>query len=56
MKRSRQVVPLIFVLAAAVFPSSVAAEPPAAACNVGTELAHTLVTTEQAHEAIPLCP
>jgi hypothetical protein len=55
MKRSRKVVPLIFVLPTAVFPSSVGAEPPAA-CNVGTELAHTLVFTEEAHEAIPLCP
>jgi hypothetical protein len=55
MKRFRHVVPIVFVLATAVFPSSVAAEPPAA-CNVGTELAHTLVTTDAAHEAIPLCP
>lgn len=27
---------------------------PAAACNQGTSLAHTLVTSEVAHESIPL--
>ena len=55
MKRSRPLLSLLFALAALAFPASVGAEPPAA-CNPGTELAHTLVTAEEAHEAIPLCP
>jgi hypothetical protein len=56
MKRSARLVSLVFALAALAFPPSVGAEPPAAACNLGTVLAHTLVTNEEAHEAIPLCP
>jgi hypothetical protein len=55
MKRSLRLVPLLFAIAALAFPPSVAAEPPPAACNVGTELAHTIVTVDAAHEAIPLC-
>lgn len=55
MKRSLGLASLLFALAALAFPASAAAEPPQAACNVGTELAHTLVTAERAHEAIPLC-
>jgi hypothetical protein len=55
MKHSVPLVLLLFTWAALAFPASAAAEPSPAACNVGTELAHTLVTAERAHEAIPLC-
>ncbi len=55
MKRSRRLVSLLFALAALAFPVSAGAEPPPQACNQGTLLAHTLVTAEAAHEAIPLC-
>jgi hypothetical protein len=56
MKRSLWLVSLLVALAALAFPVSASAEPPDAACNFGTELAHTLVEAERAHEAIPLCP
>jgi hypothetical protein len=57
MKRSvRLVLLLIALITLAVPATAAAAEPPPAACNFGTELAHTLVTAEPAHEAIPLCP
>ncbi len=57
MKRFLRPAALVFAVAAALaFPAGVGAEPPAAACNQGTELAHTLVTNERAHAAIPLCP
>jgi hypothetical protein len=56
MKRSLRLVSVLFAFAALAWTPSGAADPPPAACNVGTELAHTLVTNEAAHTAIPLCP
>jgi hypothetical protein len=55
MKRFVRLVLLLFALITLAVPATAAAEPPPAACNFGTELAHTIVTAEPAHEAIPLC-